>query len=153
MIKKSITWGLILFFSVIFSVNAANVSFLVIETGHKTGNKFIEYSMMWENGLLDVFYDMGYIVSNAPILHIPVKPEKSFPDEAKTDFEIAKSGGMNYFLIAIVEQQNVSLRMFDISNEKMLLEQVYTKDSSSTQRQELENIKNTIMNMITGLKL
>ena len=74
-------------------LEAATVSFLVAETGLRDDGKANEYSRLWENSLMEVFFEEGHIVSNSPVLRLTQKSEKEFPDEAMADLSGAIDGG------------------------------------------------------------
>jgi hypothetical protein len=157
MLKKNIVRGmlLLLLLQCVIAVSplyAANVSFLVIESGQPRGNS---PGPVWENNLLDVFFDLGHIVSNSPILHIPHKPDDGFPYEAERDYEFAQSGGMEYFIVAVINNAtpyNVSLRMFRTNSRDLLAEHTYTHRTYRSSREETEALKNAIRGFAAELR-
>jgi hypothetical protein len=60
-------------------------------------------SLLWENGLMDVFFDAGHIVSNAPIMRIPEKTTEKLPDPVRIEFDQARNGGADYFIMVLLE--------------------------------------------------
>ena len=155
MLKKFIVPGLFFFIFSVFPLNAANISFLVIETGLPRGSRTNQYSTMWENGLLDVFFDSGYIVTNAPIMRLYETPGDNFPYEAERDFRGAGDGGMDYFIIAIINYPSprgaanprpltVTLRLFNTSSEEMIHEQIITNMTGRNTRDEFNNIRRAV---------
>jgi hypothetical protein len=158
MLKKIAGIGL---FFVIFAIallsasplSAATVSVLVMETG-SPGEQTGQYSIMWENGLLEVLFETGHIVTNSPRMSLSEKPADGFPDEAEKDFEGAKTGGMDYFLVAIVDyaQSNVSLRLFNIKSPKMIYEQKYAVTTYRNIKEEYDKIKMAVGSMTVHLK-
>jgi hypothetical protein len=104
---------------------------------------------MWENNLMDVLFETGHIVSNGRILRLDRKPAESFPGEAEPDFQEARESGMDYFLVAIIEQgsgdtQTVSLRLFSTKSRTLIKEQVYNDNRPKSAKEENEIIKRTI---------
>jgi len=136
----------------------ATVSCLVIETGLPSGSPKSQYSTMWENNLMDAFFDNGHIVSNAQMIRLAQKPSESFPGAAEMDYREARENGMDYFLIAIIEQgsggapQTVSLRLFSTSSQKLIKEQVYADNRARTAKEENDNIKRAIGLIAAQLK-
>jgi len=145
--------GLFLSFIAVFPLNAANVSFLVMETGESREDPAYQYPILWENGLLEIFFEAGHIVSNFPIMQIAGKPADGFPDEAKESFEDARTGGMDFFLVGIVDyaQSGVSLRLFNTKSPKMIQEQKYKVTSFRSTKEEYENIKTAVSKMAVRL--
>jgi len=142
--KKRLIFSLLFCAFFLPPLSGATVSCLVIETGPSGGPKS-QYSAAWENNLLDVFFDTGHIVSNARMIRIDRKPADSFPTAAENDYQEARAGGMDYFVIAIIDQnQNVSLRLFRTNSRDLINEQVYAYSAPKNAREENDSIKKTI---------
>ncbi|MDR0453093.1 MAG: hypothetical protein LBH15_08625 [Treponema sp.] len=88
--------------------SAYTVSFVVAETGLPEEQGVSEYSNFWESGLLDVFFDAGHIVSNAPVLRLAATPSKQLPDEAAGTLSEADASGAEYFVLALLDYQEIS---------------------------------------------
>jgi len=154
-VKKYLGLVFLLFIPGIFPLAAANVSFLVIETGLPKDGPAAQYSIMWENSLMDVFFEMGHIISNSPMMRLDKKPPDGFPDIAERDFEEAQEGGMAYFLVAVVEHPipyKVSMRLYRIRNQEMIREQFYTYGAPKTEKEEYDNIKRAVASMAARLR-
>ena len=154
MLKKLIVSGLLSCILSVFTLGAANVSFMVLETGLPAGSPANPYSATWENALMDVFFEMGHIVSNAPRMRLAEKPAEVFPYEAERDFDSAIEGGMDYFVIALIDHnrpRTVSLRLFNTKSQQMLQEQIFEDRRFSTSREEHENIKMAIESLAVFL--
>ena len=134
------------------SLFGATVSFLVLETGLEEAQGASRYSSLYESGLLDVFFDAGHIVSNAPILRLPGAPKQAFPEEAMHDLEEAVEGGMEYFVLAqldyavppggtIEKPRNVFLRIFRLRPHKLIYEQRYDGKALPTMDDEFLEVR------------
>jgi hypothetical protein len=138
--------ALVLFSALLaFPLSASMVSFLVIETGLEPENNAGEYSSLWEDGLMGIFFDSGHIVSNGTVLRLEKKPTKDFPDEALADFLEASEGGAEYMVMALLEYKNfngkyrpsgVSLRIFSVSPKKLVYQQQFPTGASADLREE-----------------
>jgi hypothetical protein len=157
----------VLFLSVVLSVPvpAATVSFLIVETGLLPGAAANEHSNLWESGLLDVFFDAGHIVSNAPILRLDGKFEKDLPEKARADIDEAALGGMDYFIIAVLDYppleiseaeakkpDRVSLKLFTTSPCKLLFEQLCNKKQLTSMDDEFIWVKQEVRRLLPQLK-
>jgi hypothetical protein len=133
---------------------AANVSVLIMESGLSEENPGNLYPFLWENGLMDTFFDSGHIVTNAPKILIDGKPDGDFPAEAERDFNNAKAGGMDYFLIALIDYTTplVSLRLFDTRSTKMVFEQKHAVTTLRSTKEENDKIKAAAMVMAAHLR-
>jgi hypothetical protein len=138
---------------------AATVSFLVIETGLPMEAAANEHSGLWESGLLDVFFEAGHIVSNAPILRLDKKPVKPFPEEFEDEFNEAAAGGAEYFILAELDYavkadgsagkpENVLLKVFNADTAKLVYEKNYTDKSSRNAKDEFNNVKKAVRGLV-----
>ena len=139
-----------------FPLSAANVSVLVIETGLPNDNRGPhQYSIMWENGLMDVYFEMGHIVSNSPITRINSITDGGFPFEVERFFDDARETGMDYFVVAIIRHPvpfTVSLRVFNTNSHDMLKEITLTDNISLPQRDRMERIKDAVQETYTWIR-
>jgi hypothetical protein len=145
-------------------LSAATVSFLVIETGLGEGEGRNEFSTLWETSLMDVFFESGHIVSNAPVMRLPVNPEGEFPEEARGDLEEAREGGAEFFVLALLDYaassgagilgapRLVRLKLFKIDPYKLLFEQRYTGTLTVSENEEFLNAKKTAQTIIPHLR-
>ena len=138
----------------VLPLGAATVSVLVIETSLNTDSINSQYSELWENSLMDVFFDMGHIVSNSSRIWVNEKPKGGLPAEARSDVKDAYEGGMNYFVIAIVnyDLSDVSLRLFNTKSLQMVVERKYEVTAFRNTKDENENIKKAARAMAAYLK-
>ena len=148
------------FLSVIFApvITAANVSFLVIETGLSSEAGANQHSVLWEDGLLDVFFETGHIVSNAPVLRIEAKPDGDFPEEARGDLDEAIEGGADFFILALLDYtagtsmpQNIFLQLYRIDPYKKIFEQQYTGKTFKSNKEEYDNLKAIVKGLVPHL--
>lgn len=142
---------IVLFFIIlaVFPLSAANVSFLVMEVGQKGRQVYTQYPVMWEDDLLDVFFESGHIVSNSPMLQLNNQPQDTFPNEAERDFENAQRGGMGYFMVAIVDYglSDVTMRLFSTKSRELLKEHKYNVKSFRNTKEEHASIKSAVREM------
>ena len=144
-------------------LEAATVSFLVIETGLPEEVGTSQHSGMWESGLLDVFFEAGHIVSNAPVRRLARLPAETFPEEARADLAEAVEGGAEYFILALLDYpaptseaiqqpRQVSLRVFKTNPQKLLYEQRYADKPSATLDDEYTNLKKAVRGLTAHLQ-
>jgi hypothetical protein len=149
---------------------AHTVSFMVVETGLRQEGPAMESTNRWENGLMDVFFDAGHIVSNALVLRIDRKPTTDLPDEARRDFEEAREGGVDFFILAFLDyrsqnesEQNdpshpdptprrVSLRIFRVNPYQFIFEEGYSEGNTSPGGDELTRAKNAARLILPHLR-
>jgi hypothetical protein len=147
-------------------VPAATVSFLIVETGLPPEAGANEHSSLWESGLLDVFFDAGHIVSNAPILRLNGKFEKELPEKARTDIDEAAEGGMDYFIIAVLnypppeipetetagkKPEQVSLKLFTTSPCRLLFERLCDKKQLMSMDDEFLWVKQEVKRLLSQI--
>jgi hypothetical protein len=137
MFLKRLGIGAALAMAVGVCAQGATVSCMVIETGIREEIPTADSSRLWEYALLDVLFDTGHIVSNAPILRVAEKPATGLPDEARASLREALEGGAEFFVVAVLEYQNtpqngtetlqprnISLRVFKTAPYRF----VYSRD-------------------------
>jgi len=126
MLKRA-TIAIIIFVSLIFSVKAATVSFYVIEAG-LSGDVDLKQSqsILWENAFLDVFFDEGYIITNAPIMRLEKKPSDILQ---VVDITEARGFGVDYMLIVLLDYKKelpapneVSFYIYKVLKKEKVLE-------------------------------
>ncbi|GHV70191.1 hypothetical protein AGMMS49928_17020 [Spirochaetia bacterium] len=167
--RRAERFWLFLFFSFVLPLplKAATVSFLVLEAG-RDAVAADSHSLLWEGSLLDVFFEEGHIVSNAPIqsLSSPVGSfsmtnPAQFPREVLREYNAARSGGSDFFILALLDYQgtiegerpkSVALRLFKIAANEFLGETRYTGGASGSRPDETAAMKNTIKNLLSRLK-
>jgi hypothetical protein len=109
---------------------------------------------------MEVFYESGHIVTNAPLLRLGLakSPVDDLPREVEGDLREAKEGGMEYFIVAVVDNRdyNVSLRLYNTGSKNMIMhKQAYAgkvSGSAKEEKEEHENIKKTIRAMNAQLR-
>jgi hypothetical protein len=119
-------------------VFAYTVSFIVVETGRIEDAQGNGASHLWENELMDVFFNAGHIVSNAQTLRAGRETLKDFPDEVRGDFDEAREGAVDFFVMALLDYQasgespetagprRVLLKVFRVNPYQKVYEQEYS---------------------------
>jgi hypothetical protein len=162
MIKKRLWTGFLLCALVIPPLPAAMVSFLVIESGLPEESGASSWSSLWESGLLDVFFEAGYVVSNAPIKRLAVHPRQTLPDEVKDELDDAEAGGADYFILALLDYsppaeheiprpRHISLRVFRINPRRFIHEQQYVDPAALNMADEFTRIKQSVRGLVPHL--
>ncbi len=108
-----------------FSVSAATVSFYVVEAGiNEEADKRV--SELWETAFMDVFFDAGYIISNAPIMRLDKSPSNILQI---VDFKEASVCGIDYMLIVLLDfkvglpsPEEVSFYIYKVNKKEKVLE-------------------------------
>ncbi|MDR2617674.1 MAG: hypothetical protein LBC62_02280 [Treponema sp.] len=155
--------GVLLAFSTVlaFPLSASMVSFLVIETGLQQESFAGEYSTLWEDGLMGVFFDAGHIVSNGTILRLEKPPVRDIPDEALSDFAEASEGGAEYLVLILLDYRNkdgtfipqdVSLKLFTVAGRKMVYQQRFAAGTSANFDEEYARAQGAARAVLPHLK-
>lgn len=148
-----------------FSLYAATVSFVVVETGLPDEAAASQHSRLWEDGLLEVFFDSGHIISNAPMMR---QPAALVPGETESLMETALEGGAEYFILALLDYgepsgqealspkeaaspKHVSLRLFRTTSGRMLYERQYAVKKTKSNKEEYSNVKKTVKGLVPHL--
>ncbi|MDR0668682.1 MAG: hypothetical protein LBF95_01250 [Treponema sp.] len=122
-----------LFAALAAPIFAANLYILVAETGGGTEEPSgerrdaeFESSFLWETCLLDVFFETGHVVSNAPALSLDGS------EVLDAEFAEARSGGADYVVAALLDYpaaadrqarpERVSLRVYRLEPYRCVYE-------------------------------
>ena len=146
----------------VLSLSAYTVSFIVVETG-LTQEDPAEASRLWENGLLDVFFDAGHIVSNARIARIEADvKEQTLPEDIQAEYDEAVEGGAQFFILVLLDYtgnrnsvprpQDISIRLFRTNPYRLVLEQKYPGRRTTPIREETEAAKNAARRLIPQVR-
>jgi hypothetical protein len=140
---------------------AATVSFVVVETGLPEGSVQPESSARWEGGVMGVFFDAGHIVFNAPVMRLERKlpaGTNTIPSELRGEFDEAKAGGADYFVVVLLEYpggpetpKNIQLRLFNAATGTLLYETSCAGNAGVSPRDELLDVKTNAMKLIPRL--
>ena len=129
--------GLLGLFFLNFPLNAATVSVVVVEAGLPPGNGCTLSAEIWESGMMDVFFEAGHIVSNAPCMQIN-DISGILPAEVNRDFDQARIGGADFLVLVILNYKDgsaeyselaeypkeVFIRLFYVSTGELLHETI-----------------------------
>ena len=145
--KKTLILTIIFGLFLNFSAWASMVSFFVIETGLPEERGVIRQSILWENAFLDVFFESGYIVSNAPILTLERIPSDIL---RVIDIEEAIRGGVEVMVIARLDYipdsqspRNVTLFVYNLTPHRKTFERQFPGSS-----RDIEEIKTLVRGLI-----
>jgi hypothetical protein len=144
---KPLVFGLFFIATSFFSLHAANVSFIVLETGAGAAAARGPAGL-WEEGIMEVFFNDGHIISNAKARKINTFPPQEFPEEALRDFQEADEGGSEYFIVAflnygeeiktgISKPQSVTLRLYNVAPYRFLAETIVKEANKTPVEDEL----------------
>ena len=143
-----------------FPAFASLVSFIVVETGLGEGISSTQHGSVWEGGLMEVFFDAGYIVTNSPVARMESIPIKDLTGFILMDFEEAAMGGAEYFILGLLECQaqggraiplNMILKLYSTESRELIFEQSFPISLGRTLAQEFEIAKDAgriILNQI-----
>jgi len=129
---------------------AANVSFLVMEREIQEDSERSPLADLWENAILEAFFDAGHVVSNAPSLRYRGEiPAEGIPLGARPGWEQAKGAGMDFFLLVLSDTplREVTVRVFDIRSGQMLAEKVLASGAAWDGREGKEEMKSLATSM------
>jgi len=155
---KRITAVLLMGIFLVIGVEAAMVSFLVIETGLPQEVALSQHSERWENALLDVFFDAGHIVSNSVPLRLETKPSGEIQKTVEADIEEARNGGVDYFIIAQLDftpdlqiPGEISFTLLKITPYEKIYEKQVTGKTYRSVREEIDDLRIIVRELVPYL--
>ena len=135
-----------------FSVEVSMVSFYVIETGLPDNGNDNRHSLLWENALMDVFFEAGYIVSNAPVLRLESKPQDDVL--CQLHMQNARSAGIDFLLITRLDfnsntaPSEISFYIYRVITKEKLFERQIQGRPGRQSREEFEYMKSIARGLI-----
>jgi hypothetical protein len=141
---KRVCIAVVIGVSLNLSAGAAMVSFYVVETG-ASEETAARQSMLWENAFMEVFFDAGYIISNAPVLRLEKRPSDILQ---VIDINEAGISGIDYMLIVLLDYKTdaqvsneVSFFVYRVVKREKIIEKNILIRQSRTARDEYDNMK------------
>jgi hypothetical protein len=146
----------VLLLLLVFPAFASTVSFLVVETG--LGERTTQYGSLWEGGLMDVFFDAGHIVTNYPIARMEKRPAEDLSGPIELDFNEARVGGADYFILGFLEFKDSSvpnamiIKIYSTNTEKLIFERSFSAGTGRNQGEEYQIAKNAGQVIVSNIK-
>jgi hypothetical protein len=138
-----------------FGVNASMITFYVIETGLPESSDRNRHALLLEDALMDVFFDSGHIVTNAPILRLSSKPTGGIVEAARVRVSDAVESGSDYILVVMIDFNSdpngpyeISFYAFRISNPQIIYQKQVTRRNGRTERDELFDLKSVVRDIV-----
>ena len=154
--RAAILFILIIFLAI--SASADMVSFFIVETGlpvNPDNAAVHQHSVLWENAFMDVFFDAGFIVSNAPILRIEKKPSGDILKAALISMSDAREWSIDYILVTQLDYpaeetapSDILFFLYRTSPEEKILEKSVKRNFPRTARNEYEELKTIVRGLI-----
>jgi len=127
------------------SVSAATVSFYVVEAG-KNEVADLKISDLWETAFMDVFFEAGHIISNAPVMQVAKYPSNILQ---VVDFKEATACGIDYMVIVLLDYkqgeakpEELSFYVFKVKNRDKITEsKIRQRTYSRNAREDYDNMK------------
>jgi hypothetical protein len=145
-LRHKALFAFLFFAALVWPLSSATLNFMVVETGPPRESPsgdgppaVFESSALWEDCLLDLFFEAGHIVSNSPILRLAGlsaadfpgsnRPAGNFPPEILPEMEAAALGGADYLILALLvyppgaagpkaKPEEVNLRVYSFSSRE-----------------------------------
>ena len=161
MILKRLGAVTALFIFLAFPAFSSTVSLLLVETGLSAEFLGTQHTMLWEDGLLDAFFDAGHIVTNSPILRMERRPSQDLTGQVKNDWDEAGLGGVDYFVLGFLEYQmrgeaavpvRIALKIYTTNSQKLLFEQNFPVGRGKDTKEEFQFARDTGRLIISKIK-
>lgn len=135
-------------------LSASNVSVMIIESG-KGAIGARDIAELWEDKIMNAFFSEGHIVSNARAKRIAHESGNEIPEEALRDLQSASEGGVEYFILALLNYKDalinsranpeiISLRLYKVSPYSMLFEESVAQGAKVTHEDAINNARHAV---------
>jgi len=152
MVKRTVIAAIFCLFLCV-NAGAYMVSFYIIETGVSENGSENQHSVYWENAFLDVFFDAGHVVSNAPILQLENKPSGDILRQV--NMQEVKNAGIDFLIIAQLDYNadaspsEMSFFVYRINPKEKVFERQVERRPARLAREEYEFMKSIARGLIT----
>ena len=142
----------VLFAVLVIPVSASVVSFLLVETGLRDGAPETQYTSLWEDGLMNAFFDAGHVVTNSLITRMERRPERDLTGIIEVDFREAASGGAEFFILGFLDYRtqegrlvpsDIVVKIYRTSSQQIVYEQRFQAGTGRNLNEESLLAKNT----------
>ena len=155
--SKGFILAVILCVFLCMNAGASMITFYLIETGVSEDGPDNQHSVLWENAFLDVFFDAGFIVSNAPILSPSRKPQGDIL--RFVDIDEALVGGTDYIIVGVLDYtgslqaaREVDLFIYRLSPQEKILERKVERSPSRSSADEYNYMKSIARGLVTNIE-
>jgi hypothetical protein len=145
---KKIILALLCCFFLNFNAWASMVSIYVVETGLPFERAETRHPSLWENAFMDVFFDAGYIVSNAPVYRLEERPRGDILEEVEFDLSIAHMAGIDFLIVAqlnftenIQTPDDILFHVYRVSPREKIAERRFPGRTYRSEREEFDAFK------------
>ena len=142
-----------------FNIWASMITFYIIETGLPESSNINQYSSDWEDAFLDVFFDAGYIVSNAPIFRMSTIPAGNILQSVDINVAEARNWGIDYIFITFLDYssgmyypEEIKFYIYNSATNENILERQIQGRVTGTARDESGNIRAFIRGLIPYIR-
>jgi len=129
------------------------VSFYLIETGLSESVNDNQFAVQWENAFMDVFFDGGLIVSNAPVLRLANKPSGDIL--RYVNMNDARNAGIDFVIIGQLDfthngaPSDITFFIYQVTPGEKILERHIPGRTTRSAREEYEYMKAIARGFIT----
>ena len=152
---KVLLFTLIFGLFICFSAWGSMVSFYIVEAGLDENNENARQGIVWENAFLDVFFEAGHIVSNAPILRMRTIPQGDLLRTVAYDVLDDRGGGIEFVIIALLDYgnnamtpRNVVFYVYNAMTREKVLEREIQGRAYRNSREEFDDIKSMARGLV-----
>ncbi|MCL2094302.1 MAG: hypothetical protein FWH12_08955 [Treponema sp.] len=142
-------------------LSASMVSFFLVETGIPDSSPNTQYTRIWEDGLMDAFFEAGHIVTNSPASRFDTEPSSEICEVVEFEFNEAVEGGAEYFIVGYLRYetngprqipQEITLQVYSTQNSALLHVLYFPAGSGRDNQEEFQIAKNAGWVVITQMR-
>jgi len=151
-----------LFVLLAFPVSASMVCIVVVETGLNHGVSSGQYTSLWEDGFMSVFFDAGHIVSNFPSARMDSRPALDLSGVIREDFIDAVIGGADFFILCYLDfsvqggrgvPAGIEVKIYSTHTGNLIHEQRFPAGSGRNLNEEYQMAQSAARTIVSHLSL
>jgi len=151
----------LIIFSLFISVNAgaSTIAINIVETGTPESRSLYEYTELWEDAFMDVFFESGFIISNAPVMRFETKPVIGIFEYLFYDAAEINRWGVDYIFITqldytgtLRQPSEITFIIYRVKTKEIILERKIEGRTYRSTREGYDDIKSIVRGLVPFIR-
>jgi len=157
--KKGLLFGVILYLFLGVNAGASTVALNIVEIGIPENRPLSEFTEIWEDAFMDVFFESGLIISNDPVLRLEFMPSISIFDYVIYDLNEFTKWGIDFVLITQLNYAGISRHpseigfiIYKVKTNEIILERKIEGRTYRSAREGIDDIKSIVRGLVPFIR-
>ncbi|MCL2276766.1 MAG: hypothetical protein FWC21_02595 [Treponema sp.] len=157
--RKGLLFMVILLLFLSAKIFASTVIINIIETGIPENRSVSEYTEIWEDAFMDVFFESGLIISNDSILRFETKPLINIFEYVVYDISEISKWGIDFIIITqldyignIRQPSEINFIIYKVRTNEIVMERMIEGKTYRSTREGLDDIKSIVRGLVPYIR-